>query len=205
MNAEKLKHYYKHQSLVYDATRWSFLFGRSQSVQELKKLTGDRHNLNILEIGCGTGANLENLVAAYPQASVYGIDLSEDMLRKARKKPALDKVTFKNEPYGQNQFCTGQFDLIACIYSLSMFDNAEDTLPIIKQHLAPNGYLIFVDFHSTPFQPVDKWMRLNHVHFASRCYELLCQDPQWNIQYNRVRAAYGGLWKYFLLILQKTA
>ncbi len=84
-----------------------------------------------------------------------------------------------------------------------MFDNAEDMLPVIKQHLAPNGYLVFVDFHSTPFQPVNKWMRLNHVHFAFPCYELLCKDPQWMNQYDRVFSAYGGLWKYVLLILQK--
>ncbi len=121
MAAEQLKRYYRVQSLFYDATRWSFLFGRKQSVQEVKKLTGDREDLNILEIGCGTGANLENLVAAYPRSSVYGIDLSEDMLRKARKKlPPLplrsrmnptDKAYFQTE----NSISSPVFILYPCL------------------------------------------------------------------------------------------
>jgi tRNA G46 methylase TrmB len=77
-----LTNYYRFHAPIYDWTRWSFLFGRSQLMQDVIALRPRR----VLEIGCGTGSNLIKLAKALPQASIVGIDLSEAMLCKARQK-----------------------------------------------------------------------------------------------------------------------
>jgi S-adenosylmethionine-diacylgycerolhomoserine-N-methlytransferase len=76
--------YYRFHSRIYDATRWSFLFGRTAII---KKFAGTAPR-NILEVGCGTGRNLVELARRFPQAQVTGVDLSATMLDLARRKTA---------------------------------------------------------------------------------------------------------------------
>ncbi|MCE3229864.1 MAG: SAM-dependent methyltransferase, partial [Bacteroidetes bacterium] len=47
---------------------------------------------NCLELGCGTGKNTEWLITKAKH--VTGVDLSEEMLNKAKEKISSDKVRF---------------------------------------------------------------------------------------------------------------
>ena len=50
-------------------------------------------SLSVLDIGCGTGAFVAGLAERYPNWSYTGVDLSENMLKRARKKhPAFHFV-----------------------------------------------------------------------------------------------------------------
>ena len=73
---------YRHQRHFYDATRKYYLLGRDPMIAGLNP--PDRGS--ILEIGCGTGRNLVLAGGAYPKTSLYGIDISNEMLATARKK-----------------------------------------------------------------------------------------------------------------------
>ncbi|HEY5053078.1 MAG TPA: class I SAM-dependent methyltransferase, partial [Solirubrobacterales bacterium] len=44
----------------------------------------------ILDVGCGTGEGALFLTREFPQARVRGVDLSEEMIRKATSKVGLD-------------------------------------------------------------------------------------------------------------------
>lgn len=205
MRIEKLKKYYTYHAPIYDLTRWAFLLGRRKSVHTLSNIANIQENPNILEIGCGTGKNLKQLAAHYPQANIYGIDLSEPMLRKAQRKLSQKQITLINAPYTRNTFPNLKFDLIVCSYSLSMFDNVAGALATITHHLSDHGYLLVTDFYATPFKLFEKWMALNHVDCNLYLYHLLRtnSEPTWKILYDRVFSAYGGLWKYSFLIQQK--
>ena len=123
----KLQKYYKYHSRIYDVTRWSFLFGRQELLPELPELP---HQPRILEIGCGTGKNIQFLEYLYPDATIYGIDLSEDMLVKARQKTAHStQVNLIQSRYGSEKQDFKPFDLILLSYSLTMIgDNVEQIL-----------------------------------------------------------------------------
>lgn len=78
---------------------WLFLLPpgiRAVAVKGLELKAGDR----VLEIGCGTGRNLSLLREAVgTEGHVYGVDLSEGMIRKARRLVAQrrwDNVTLIN-------------------------------------------------------------------------------------------------------------
>src|SRR5680860_270801 len=95
---QALQAYYKLHSPIYDATRWSFLFGRRKLISQLPDLPFRRR---LLEVGCGTGKNIKYLSSSYPHAHITGIDISPDMLQKASKKISRSApVRLLNKKYG---------------------------------------------------------------------------------------------------------
>ena len=78
-----IERYYRFHAGIYDLTRWTFLLGREALVREAAaSCTPSR----ILEVGCGTGKNLVQLGRRFPQAQLWGLDLSGDMLAVAKRK-----------------------------------------------------------------------------------------------------------------------
>ena len=92
-----IANYYKLHAPFYDATRWSFLFGRNSIEDILPNL--DRYS-SILDIGCGTGKVTSMLSNSFPNCSITGIDSSFHMLKKARLKKLLN-VQWIEEEFGQ--------------------------------------------------------------------------------------------------------
>ncbi|MDZ7659193.1 class I SAM-dependent methyltransferase [Fodinibius sp.] len=57
-HVKNVAQYYQLHAPIYDATRWSFLFGRTKLIKQIPALPA---NAQILEVGCGTGKNLIQL------------------------------------------------------------------------------------------------------------------------------------------------
>jgi ubiquinone/menaquinone biosynthesis C-methylase UbiE len=79
---------YNEISKIYDDVREGDLV----LIRHLLQALPSRPDLRVLDIGCGTG-NYSDLFQKLTQAEVYGIEPSEGMLAKARRKN--DHVTFK--------------------------------------------------------------------------------------------------------------
>lgn len=185
--------YYRFHSRIYDATRWSFLFGRKEMLMNLPNLPA---NPRILEVGCGTGKNIQLMEFLFPDAQIYGVDLSQAMLDKAGKKLDNQQVTLINRPYGTGELKLEPFDLILCSYSLSMFgDDIDHILQKVYEDLKPNGYVAVLDFHTTPFPWFRSWMKKNHVSINGRL--LIMLQKFFYTGRSETYKAYLGLWKYF--------
>jgi S-adenosylmethionine-diacylgycerolhomoserine-N-methlytransferase len=195
---ESLAGYYRLHSKFYDLTRWSFLFGRSSLVPRIAK---ERIPNRILEVGCGTGTNLAGLANAFPEAELFGLDLSKDMLQKARRKLALheSRTLFVHRAYNE-PVCQGQpFDLILFSYSLSMFNPGwEQALDAAGEDLADSGIVAAVDFHDTPFAFFARWMAMNHVRLGGHLLKGL--RDRFAPLYEHTGTAWFGVWKYFQFI-----
>ena len=142
--------HYRYQRFVYDVTRRYFLLGRRQLIADLRPDPGE----SVLELGCGTGWNLVLVARRYPQAEIFGIDISESMLSTARSSisraglaqrihlaPA-DATIFS----GVETFDRSYFDRIFISFALSMIGNWEEIVAKSVQQLAPGGSLHIVDF-----------------------------------------------------------
>jgi S-adenosylmethionine-diacylgycerolhomoserine-N-methlytransferase len=162
MTAQEISHKrlmdatYRHQRLIYDATRRYFLLGRDHLIRDLAAKDGSF----VLEIACGTGRNLKRVAQHYPKARLFGLDISDEMLRTARQKlgPQAHLVQADACDFdGQHLFGVRQFDRIILSYSLSMIPDWTTALTNAAQHLAPGGQLHVVDFGTQEVLP--SWFR----------------------------------------------
>lgn len=190
----ELKNYYRFHSGIYDATRWSFLFGRRALLDELPDLPPYPR---ILEVGCGTGRNIRFLEYFFPDAHIIGIDLSRDMLQKATSKiEQPEHVTLIEGRYGGDVPDFQPFDLVLLSYTLSMTGElVESVLQQVYNDLKPTGYIAVVDFHSTPFNWFRYWMKTNHADLDGHLLSLL--NKYFQPSSVTIRKAYFGLWSYF--------
>jgi len=198
-----MRRYYKLQAQIYDATRWTFLFGRNRILQLLP--FANNAPITILEIGCGTGYNLKQLATIYPNAQLIGLDVSADMIDKSRQntKNAANRVTLVEKPYvlGETQF-TNQVDAILFSYSLTMINPQWNDLLAQAQHdLKPGGVVAVVDFYNSRYQWFKKHMGNNHVRMDGHLLPVLRADFEPLVE--EINSAYGGVWKYFLFVGKK--
>lgn len=193
----KVENYYRFHAPIYDATRWSFLFGRKSILDMISDLPPQPR---IMDVGCGTGQNLKRLIQKYPEADILGIDLSEAMLNNATDKlNGSDHVDLQKTSYGSDQLKEEPFDLILLSYSLTMMNESYDDLLIqISNDLKPEGRIAVVDFHTSPFSWFRRWMNMNHVDFSGHLLPQL--QKQFRPIKQEVNNAYAGLWSYFLFI-----
>lgn len=142
--------HYRYQRLVYDKTRRHFLIGRQHLIGALNPNPGE----SVLEIGCGTAWNLTQVASRYPDADLYGVDLSQAMLdtasrtlrrRKLSKRIALAQGNATSfDP--KAAFGRDRFDHIFFSYALSMIPEWVNALDHALNLLAPHGTLHCVDF-----------------------------------------------------------
>ena len=198
-----MRGYYRFHAHIYDATRWSFLFGRKKIVEMLKPYIND--GIHVAEVGCGSGFNLEILAGKFPGIQLTGIDISADMLEKARQKVRQfgDRVQLKEELYSENTFNQNEKpDIILFSYCLTMIN--PEWPEIIEQawnDLPEGGLIAVVDFHNSPFNLFEKWMGVNHVRMDGHLLPLL--EKKFRPEKTMVKKAYGGLWTWFLFTGKK--
>jgi S-adenosylmethionine-diacylgycerolhomoserine-N-methlytransferase len=205
-HASRIEEYYRFHAKIYDATRWSFLFGRKEIIQKLATLTTPT---DVLEVGCGTGQNLIRLSQVFPQAKITGLDVSESMLTIARKNLSFlaGRIVLVHQAYDRPLQEVGQignlplqskFDLILCSYSLSMMNPGwEQALDAAYHNLREKGLMAVVDFHDSAW-PLFKWLMRLHVRLNGHLLPKLqtCFQPLWVER----RPAYAGFWQYLLFV-----
>ncbi len=193
-----LARYYRLHAGIYDLTRWSFLFGRRNLVEDA---VSRHHPASVLEIGCGTGTNLLCLGRKLPEAELFGIDLSEDMLRRAKRKlvPVGSRVRLVQGRYPEDARLLGpenRFDLILFSYCLSMFGGGwGPALEAAKNSLSPRGVVAALDFHAFRLPGFKRWMRFNHVRLDSHLLPAL-RASLTRHDYTVHRGPFGA-WSYF--------
>jgi S-adenosylmethionine-diacylgycerolhomoserine-N-methlytransferase len=148
--AELMDRMYRNQRHIYDLSRKFYLLGRDEAIRGLRARPGE----SVLEIGCGTGRNLVELARAYPEARLYGLDVSREMLVSAAAALARaglaarvvlgrgDATAFDREAL----FGRAQFERVLISYALSMIPPWRDALSRALDVVVPGGSLHVVDF-----------------------------------------------------------
>ncbi len=142
---------YRYQRHIYDLSRKFYLLGRDRLTRGLEPGRGAR----ICEIGCGTGHNLVALARRYPDASIFGIDASNEMLKTAHATIARAGLTgsiriercLADELDPAATFgLDAPFDAVLFSYTLSMIPDWRRAVDRATEVLKPAGLLAVVDF-----------------------------------------------------------
>lgn len=149
-DAERMDKHYRYQRYIYDSTRTHYLIGRKHLIRCIDPKPGE----SVLEIGCGTAWNLIRISKRYPQARVFGVDVSNAMLRTAAASLArsglADRVTLQQgDATNFDPVVTFQkphFDRVIFSYALSMIPQWRAALEHAASLVAPGGELHIVDF-----------------------------------------------------------
>lgn len=102
----------------------------------------------ILDLGCGTGLELEEYLALNPSASITGIDLSKGMLSILKSKFPDRKLELLCGSYFDIPFGNERFDAAVSVESLHHFA-AEQKLFLYKKIfncLKEDGYFVLTDY-----------------------------------------------------------
>lgn len=102
----------------------------------------------VLDLGCGTGLELEYYFSLNHNAAVTGIDLSEDMLNALRRKFQGRKTELINASYFDAAFGEDRFDAAVSVESLHHF-RAERKLGLygkLLSALKKKGFFVLTDY-----------------------------------------------------------
>ncbi|AKD03437.1 class I SAM-dependent methyltransferase [Pontibacter korlensis] len=102
-----------------------------------------------LEVGCGTGKNTEWLVRK--AMHVTAVDLSEEMLERARKKVSSNKAEFVQADITQVwSFATQPYDLVSFSLVLEHISDLDHTFKQVAAVLNHGGHVYIGELH--PFK-----------------------------------------------------
>ena len=96
----------------------------------------------MLDIGCGGGATLKRLLKRSRGAQVYGIDISQESVAKARKVNAklLDQQVFVSQGSAENlPYEDGKFDLVTAVETVYFWPNLPECMKEVGRVLKPGG------------------------------------------------------------------
>lgn len=106
-------------------------------------------NLDILEIGCGTGKNTEFLETKAKKLT--GADFSAEMLEKARAKIVSEHVEFRRMDLREAwDFAENSFDYITCSLALEHIENLDFVFAEARRVLRAGGRFYVGELH--PFK-----------------------------------------------------
>lgn len=143
MDVDNVKAAYRRYAPVYDQV-FGMVFspGRESIVEALRCKPGDR----ILEVGVGTGMSLPLYP---PEVRVTGIDLSGDMLERARRRVAdhgLTQVEALIEMDGEDMdFPSESFDKVVAMYVVSVSPNPIRLIDEMRRVCKRDGDLFIVN------------------------------------------------------------
>lgn len=141
INREMVEQAYDRWAPIYDLVFGGvFSKGRDAAIQATNKLGG-----RVLEVGVGTGISLP---LYSPNVRIFGTDISEEMLKKAKRRVAegnLKNIEGLSVMDAEKlEFSDNSFDVVMAQYVVTAVPNPEVALDEFARVLRPGGELIIL-------------------------------------------------------------
>jgi SAM-dependent methyltransferase len=107
----------------------------------------------IVDLGCGFGWFCR-WAAQQGAASVLGLDVSENMLARARAATADPAITYQHANLEQFALAEASFGLAYSALTLHYLENLAGMLAVVHRALAPGGFFVFSAEHPIYTAPV---------------------------------------------------
>jgi SAM-dependent methyltransferase len=99
----------------------------------------------VLDAGCGTGHTVIALAKHFPEASFFGVDVSERSIQTAlqqTEKIELSNIHFQNKDLREDLASFGQYRIVLSLGVLHHIEDFESGIHNIAQLVEPAGYLV---------------------------------------------------------------
>jgi ubiquinone/menaquinone biosynthesis C-methylase UbiE len=101
----------------------------------------------VVDVACGTGLFAEQVLRAFPQQHIIGLDLSAAMLKvAARRCASYPHVALHVATATALPLAATRFDVALCASALHYFDDPHGALVEIKRVLKPDGRVVILDW-----------------------------------------------------------
>ena len=144
MKLERMDDFFAARIDGYDAHMKRDIEGASGFYAYTASLLPAAEGSRVLDLGCGTGLELEAYFALNPGAAVTGIDLSEAMLNALKAKFPGKTLTLIRASYFDVPLGNGQFDAAVSVESLHHFPADMKAALYEKLHAALKDKGVFV-------------------------------------------------------------
>jgi 2-polyprenyl-3-methyl-5-hydroxy-6-metoxy-1,4-benzoquinol methylase len=137
----KTQNFWNKQAKKYDYSERQFESVFKEVVSKTKEYLNI--NDNVMDFGCATGTKTLELAEATKQ--IHGIDISDEMIKEARKKKNELKITNASFTQGtilKNDFKKASFDKIISYGVIHLLDDKEKVIQRIHELLKPEGLFI---------------------------------------------------------------
>jgi tRNA (cmo5U34)-methyltransferase len=152
----------------------------SKSIPEDKKIN------HILDLGCGTGLELEHIFLKYPNLKVTGVDLSENMLNELNKKykQYSKQIQLECNSYFEFEYSKEYFDLVISTYSFHHFEYNEKLKLYNKifYTLKNDGIFIEGDYISRNFEEENNFLNNYKIKSSNYTDELIHVDIPFTVE-----------------------
>ena len=148
MKLEKMDDFFAARLDGYDEHMRRNIEGASGFYAYTASLLPSAEGSRVLDLGCGTGLELEEYFAVNPGAAVTGIDLSEAMLHALKAKFPDKDLTLIRASYFDVPLGNGQYDAAVSVESLHHFPAEMKASLYEKMYsaLAEKGIFVLTDY-----------------------------------------------------------
>ena len=145
---EKMGAFFDARQSGYDAHMLNDIASAREFYPFTASLLPKKEDARLLDLGCGTGLELEEYFKLCPSAHVTGIDLAPVMLQAMQEKFKDKQITAILGSYFSVPFGVSTYDAAVSVESLHHF-TMEEKIPLYRKvcdALRPGGYLILTDY-----------------------------------------------------------
>ena len=148
MKLEQMDDFFTARVIGYDEHMRTTIEGASGFYAYTASLLPMENEARVLDLGCGTGLELEEYFRLNPDADVTGIDLSEAMLNALREKLPDRKISLLQGSYFDIPFGEEAYDAAVSVESLHHFPTELKEKLYRKLHAAlkSGGCFVLTDY-----------------------------------------------------------
>ena len=148
MKLERMEDFFAARVDGYDEHMRTTIEGASSFYAYTASLLPAEKGARVLDLGCGTGLELEEYFRFNPRAEVTGIDLSEAMLKALKEKLPDRTVHLVLGSYFDVPFGEGVYDAAVSVESLHHFPAEQKEALYRKLHaaLSDSGWFVLTDY-----------------------------------------------------------
>jgi len=152
MNSEQIKNFYSHLHFPGRYTQEDLEFYETEGVDVnvyLKEINKSLdNNLDVLDVGCGTGLVSNTFATLYPSSNFTGVDFSNsiDYAKKISKENKLTNTKWVKEDFLKVKL-DKKYDVVICCGVLHHIPQYQEALAKLKSLLKPSGTLLIAVYN----------------------------------------------------------